>query len=135
MAPKLRRSFHFNTIVKMYRLVEEPHIALFATRIRGPLLEEKGKRGLAIAADQPLLLPFDGEMPFPVPKVIGRRGKQSRKRPLSPNYRRTSRWRRKSSRNQRKLNAQSSFRYSALFAKMSSHPCRSSSSQRKSGSK
>jgi hypothetical protein len=49
MAPKLRRSFHFNAIVKIFRLVEEPRVALFATRTRGPLLEEKGKRWLAIA--------------------------------------------------------------------------------------
>jgi hypothetical protein len=63
---QLARSFHFNVIVKMYRLINEPRVGLFATRMKGPLLEEKGKKGIAIAANSPLFLPFDGELPFVV---------------------------------------------------------------------
>jgi hypothetical protein len=82
--PNLARSFHFNTIVKMYRLVDELRVGLFATRVKGPILEEKGKRGVAIGADQPLFLPFDGEIPYPVPKVDWKERKTKPKLPAKP---------------------------------------------------
>ena len=68
-AHSFQRSFHFNTIVKMYRLGDDPRVGLFATRLKGPVSEEKGKRGPAIQHDTPLILPFDGEIPFNTPKV------------------------------------------------------------------
>ena len=68
-AHQLARSFHFNVVAKLYRVGEEPRVGLFATRLKGPLSEEKGKRGPAIAADKAILLPLDGELPFPTPKV------------------------------------------------------------------
>lgn len=68
-APLIRRSFHFNCIVKLIRIKGEPRIGLFATRMKGALSEEKSRRGPAIQADGELFLPFDGEIPFPVNKI------------------------------------------------------------------
>jgi hypothetical protein len=77
LAHSFARSFHFNTFVRIYRIVEETRVGLFATRMQGPLSEEKGKRGMAIPPDGVLLLPFDGELPFPVlkPDWKDRKGK------------------------------------------------------------
>jgi hypothetical protein len=87
----ITRSFHFNSIVKLYRLGEEPRVGLFATRLKGPLSEERGKRGMAIGADKPVILPFDGELPFPVPQLEwkDKKGKpQERKeKPAAPRER------------------------------------------------
>lgn len=69
LAHQFQRSFHFNTVVKIYRLGDEPRVGLFATRLQGPISEEKGKRGPAIQHDMPLILPFDGDIPFNTPKV------------------------------------------------------------------
>lgn len=68
-APLIRRSFHFNCIVKLIRIKGEPRIGLFATRMKGALSEEKSRRGPAIQADGELFLPFDGEIPYPVKKI------------------------------------------------------------------
>ncbi|OHS99777.1 hypothetical protein TRFO_33695 [Tritrichomonas foetus] len=68
-AHNFQRSFHFNTVVKMYRLGDDPRVGLFATRLKGPISEEKGKRGPAVQHDMPLILPFDGEIPFNTPKI------------------------------------------------------------------
>lgn len=75
-APLIRRSFHFNCIVKIVKINGEPRVGLFATRIKGPLSEEKSRRGPAIPADGELFLPFDGEIPFPVPKCEWKDKKQ-----------------------------------------------------------
>jgi hypothetical protein len=77
------RSFHFNTFVRVYRVVEETRVGLFATRLHGPLSEEKGKRGTAIPADGVLLLPFDGEVPYPVPKLDWKERKAKVRAPAS----------------------------------------------------
>lgn len=66
---KLRRSFHFNCIVKMIRVQGTLHAALFATKLQGPLSEEKSRRGDAIPANGELILPFDGHIPYPTEKV------------------------------------------------------------------
>lgn len=69
LAHQFQRSFHFNTVVRIYRLGDDPRVGLFATRLKGPISEEKGKRGPAVQHDMPLILPFDGEIPFNTPKV------------------------------------------------------------------
>ena len=67
-APIIRRSFHFNTILKLIRLNGELRVGLFATRMKGPLNEEKSRRGFAISPDMEIILPFDGDIPYPIPK-------------------------------------------------------------------
>jgi hypothetical protein len=69
MAPLIARSFHYNAIVRLYKCGDEPHAGIFGTRPKGPLFEEKGKKGVAIGAGQRVILPFDGELPYPVPKI------------------------------------------------------------------
>ena len=67
-SPYFRRSFHFNCIVKLIRINNEIRVGLFATRMKGPLNEEKSRRGFAIQKDCEIILPFDGEIPYPLPK-------------------------------------------------------------------
>ena len=66
---KIKRSFHFNTIAKLIRVKGEVKVALFATRLKGPLSEEKNKRGPAIPKDGEIILPFDGVIPYEVEKI------------------------------------------------------------------
>jgi hypothetical protein len=68
----------------MYRLIDEPQVGLFATRVKGLILEEKGKRGVAIGANQLFFLPFDGELPWPVPNVDWKERKTKPKAPTKP---------------------------------------------------
>ena len=75
-APLIRRSFHFNCIVKLIKIKGEPRVGLFATRMKGPLSEEKSRRGPAIPANGEILLPFDGEIPYPIKKVEWKDKKQ-----------------------------------------------------------
>jgi hypothetical protein len=65
----LRRSFHFNTIVKLVRIRGEPRACLFATRPKGPLSNDKGRRGPAILENGEIVLPFDAGLPFDVPRI------------------------------------------------------------------
>ncbi|KAH0793945.1 PHD-finger family protein [Histomonas meleagridis] len=65
----IRRSFHFNAIIKLVRLNGEAKAAIYATRMKGPLSEEKNRRGPAIYEDGEIILPFDGELPFEVKKL------------------------------------------------------------------
>lgn len=65
----IRRSFHFNCIVKLVRINGEIKAALYATKTTGPLNDEKSRRGHAIVEGGELFLPFDGEIPFPIRKV------------------------------------------------------------------
>ena len=80
-AHQLARSFHYNAVAKLYRLGDEPRVGLFATRLKGPLSEEKGKRGAVIAADKTVYLPLDGEIPFATPKVEWKE-KRSKVKPI-----------------------------------------------------
>jgi hypothetical protein len=66
LAPKIPRSFHFNCIAKTYRRRGEISVGLFATKVKGPLSENR--RGSAIQSDGVIVLPLDGEIPFPLPK-------------------------------------------------------------------
>jgi hypothetical protein len=77
LAPIIRRSFHFNSVIRLVRMAGDPTVALFATRPRGPLGEEKGRR--AIAEDGEIVLPFDGSLPFEVEKVEWKDRKQRQK--------------------------------------------------------
>ena len=75
-ASALRRSFHFNTIVKLVRISGTLHVALFAVRMKGPLGEDKTKRGPAIPAGGEIILPLDGDIPYPVRKCEWKDRKQ-----------------------------------------------------------
>lgn len=68
-ATAIRRSFHFNAIAKLIRVKGEAIAALFATRMKGPLSEEKNRRGPAIPEGGEIILPFDGEIPYNVQKI------------------------------------------------------------------
>lgn len=68
-ATRFRRSFHFNCITKIIRIKGDLRVALFATRLQGPLSEEKTRRVDAILANSELILPLDGDIPFPTTKV------------------------------------------------------------------
>jgi hypothetical protein len=48
--------------------------------MKGPLLDEKAKRGVVISADQPLYLPFDGDLPYFVSKLDWKNKKNSKSR-------------------------------------------------------
>jgi hypothetical protein len=76
LARHIRRSFHFNAIVKLARVSGEVRAALFATRTKGPLLEERGKRGAAIPAGGEVILPFDGQLPFKIQRPEWREKRQ-----------------------------------------------------------
>ena len=80
----IRRSFHFNCIVKLVRINGETKAALYATRMKGPLSEEKSRRGQAILEGGELFLPFDGEIPFPIRKVEWKEKKQRGRPPPAP---------------------------------------------------
>jgi hypothetical protein len=65
----LKRGFHFNCIVKMIRVDGKICVALYATRLKGPLLDDKARRWYAIQSGNELVLPFDGRIPFPTKKT------------------------------------------------------------------
>ena len=83
LSTHFRRSFHFNCIAKLIRIKGDLRVALFATRLQGPLSEEKTKRGDAILANGELILPFDGYIPFPTEKI---EWKDRRRRKFNSNY-------------------------------------------------
>lgn len=69
-APRIRRSFHFNTVVKLVRIQGEIRLCLFAMKMKTLLSsEEKMKKGPAIQAGGEIILPLDGTIPYPVNKV------------------------------------------------------------------
>ena len=78
VASQIRRSFHFNCIAKLNRVAGEVRVGLYASKLTGPLSEEKNRRGPAIMPDGELLLPLDGYIPFELPKV---EWKEKRSRP------------------------------------------------------
>jgi hypothetical protein len=75
----LRRSFHFNAVVKLVRIRGCPAACLFATRPRGPLCDDKGRRGPAILENGEIVIPFDAGLPFDVQR-IGWKEKRQRSR-------------------------------------------------------
>jgi hypothetical protein len=64
--------------VKLVRIDGEVRAALYATCPKGPLAEEKARRAVAIPEGGEVLLPFDGEMPYPVEKVEWRDKRRAR---------------------------------------------------------
>ena len=76
LAPLFRRSFHFNAIVKLVRISGTLHVGIFAVRMKGPLSEDKSKRGPAIPAGAEIVLPLDGDIPYPVRKCEWKERKQ-----------------------------------------------------------
>lgn len=80
LASSIRRSFHFNTIVKIVRIDGDLKVGLFAVRTKGPLLDEKARRGTAIPASGEIVLPLDGDIPYPTAKC---EWKDRRQRPRS----------------------------------------------------
>lgn len=83
LAPRIRRSFHFNCIVKLIRVNGDIKVALYATRTKGPLSEEKSRRGPAIPENGELFLPFDGDIPYPICKYEWKQ-KKTRNRTAPP---------------------------------------------------
>lgn len=69
IALNIRRGFHFNCIVKLVKIEGQIKTALFATKLKGPLSNEKIKRGEAITANSELILPFDGDIPYLTEKI------------------------------------------------------------------
>ena len=67
-ASKIKRSFHFNCVVKLVRVGGELRCALYGARPTGPLYEEKNKKGPAILPEQELFLPFDCFLPYHIKK-------------------------------------------------------------------
>ena len=67
-ASKIKRSFHFNCVVKLVRVGGELRCALYGTKPTGPLYEEKNRKGPVILPDHELFLPLDCFLPYPVKK-------------------------------------------------------------------
>jgi hypothetical protein len=78
-ARMLRRSFHFNAIIKIVRIRTKPTACLFATRRRGPLSDEKARRGPAILENGEIIIPFDAGLPFNVPRIPWKDKRQRQK--------------------------------------------------------
>ena len=76
LAANIKRSFHFNCILKLVKINDQLKVALYAVRLKGPLSEEKSRRGPAIPASGELFLPFDGDIPYPVRKCEWKERKQ-----------------------------------------------------------
>ncbi|EAX96163.1 PHD-finger family protein [Trichomonas vaginalis G3] len=68
-AALIRRSFHFNCVVKLVRIGGNVRAALYGVKPTGPLSEEKGRRGPSIQPGQELVLPLDGYIPFDTQKI------------------------------------------------------------------
>ncbi|KAH0795367.1 PHD-finger family protein [Histomonas meleagridis] len=75
LAHLISRSFHFNTIAKLYKVNNQIRVGLFATHLKGPYVEEKSKSTHAIISKSQIILPLDGEIPFFLPKVEWRERK------------------------------------------------------------
>jgi hypothetical protein len=67
-AMHIKRSFRSNCVARLMRVHGEIRIGLFATRMKGVLTEERPRRGPAVLASCELMLPFDGDLPYPVKK-------------------------------------------------------------------
>jgi len=74
----IKRSFHFNCVLKLVKINGEIRVALYATRMSGPLGEERTRRGPAIPEKGELFLPFDGDIPF---NIIKNDWKEKKARP------------------------------------------------------
>lgn len=82
MASRIKRSFHFNCIVKLVKINGILKVGLFGVRMKGPLSEEKTRRGPAIQAQGELFLPLDGDISYPVKKCEWKERKQRQRAPV-----------------------------------------------------
>ena len=78
IAPNFRRSFHPNASVRLISVAGRPRVALFAVKPHGPLYDEKVKLSgnIAIQQNSEIILPFDGDLPFPIDKKPWKEKKQ-----------------------------------------------------------
>jgi hypothetical protein len=61
---RIKRSFHYNCLAKIVRVAGEVRVGLYATGMKGPMLEDKSTRG--IAQNSELLLSMDADLPYAV---------------------------------------------------------------------
>ena len=66
--PFIRRSFHYNCVVKIQSVAGAPTVMMYAARARGPLGSERSTSGPAIAKGSELFLPYDSDFPYPIEK-------------------------------------------------------------------
>ena len=78
----IRRSFTFNCEVKLVRVNGAVKVALYGTKLRGMLSDEKTMLGSSIAAGGELLIPLDVSIPYPVDKPFWKVKKA--KQPANP---------------------------------------------------
>ncbi|EAX79037.1 hypothetical protein TVAG_296440 [Trichomonas vaginalis G3] len=65
----IRRSFHFNCVVKLQIVNGNVCAMLYAARSRGPITDERSSSsGPAIMKGTELFLPFDSDLPYPIEK-------------------------------------------------------------------
>jgi hypothetical protein len=75
----IKRSFHFNSIVKLVRVNGVLKVGLFATKLKGPLGEERNRKVAAVRKGGEIVIPFDGGIPFDVRKIDWKDKKQKPK--------------------------------------------------------
>ena len=66
--PFIRRSFHYNCVVKIQSVDGAPTVMMYAARARGPLGSERSTSGPAISKGSELFLPYDSDFPYPIEK-------------------------------------------------------------------
>lgn len=80
----IKRSFHYNCQPKLIRINNDVHIALFAHRMKGPLADHQSKKLPAIRANEEIILPLDGDLPYKVPKTEWKEKKHKVHHPVIP---------------------------------------------------
>ncbi|EAY15650.1 PHD-finger family protein [Trichomonas vaginalis G3] len=80
LATNFRRSMHSNTAVRLIIVDGKPRVALFATKLTGPLADDKN--GQCIKAGEEVILPFDGELPYHVETKPWKGKKQRSRQPV-----------------------------------------------------
>lgn len=66
LAPFIKRSFHYNCMAKIYRLSGRPRVGLFAVKYTSPLDDDRTRSNISVESHGEIILPLDGEIPFPV---------------------------------------------------------------------
>jgi hypothetical protein len=64
----IRRSFHYNCLAKIVRVAGAVRVGLYATGMKGPMLEDKSPR--RIAQNTELLLSMDADLPYAVDRPL-----------------------------------------------------------------
>jgi hypothetical protein len=70
----IRRSFHYNCLAKIIRVGGDVHVGLYATKLRGPMLEDKSLHG--IPENGELFLSLDADLPYPVDRPFWKAKKE-----------------------------------------------------------